>query len=500
MKNMTLENLAAACGGKLVCRGQLPCGEASAVVIDSRKAEKDSIFIAVKGERVDGHRFIPDVFAKGALGVVCEQLPEEPAGPCILVEDSLKALRQIAEFYRAQLPVKVVGITGSVGKTSTKEFIAAVLAQKYRVHKTQGNFNNEIGVPLTVLSMPEDTETAVLEMGINHFGEMRRLSRIARPDICVMTNIGQCHLEYLGSREGILKAKSEIFEYMQEDGGVVLNGDDDMLATLTRVKGRKPVVYGISGQAVCGVPGKDAGSAEGFDIYAENIRMKGILGSEAVFCHRGVRFPVQIPLPGEHMVYNALAAAAVGFLLGLTEKEVADGIASTQSVSGRSRVIQAEGRILIDDCYNANPVSMEAAIDLLTRADGSSADEKMDGKAGRTVAVLGDMFELGEEEKALHERVGRYLIEKGADCIICAGALSVAMYEGALNAAKESGRQPSGGIHYFPDRQELLAGIDALLKPGDIILVKASHSMGFEEVIKHLSLPVSHSFCSAFSR
>ena len=232
MKHMTLENLAGACGGRLVFSGELPGTECASVVIDSRQAGENSLFIAVKGERVDGHCFIPDVFEKGALGVVCERLPENPAGPCILVEDSLKALRQIAAFYREQLPVKVVGITGSVGKTSTKEFIAAVLSRKYRVHKTQGNFNNEIGVPLTVLSMPEDTEVAVLEMGINHFGEMHRLSRIAQPDICVMTNIGQCHLEFLGSREGILKAKSEIFDFMQENGRAVLNGDDDMLASV----------------------------------------------------------------------------------------------------------------------------------------------------------------------------------------------------------------------------------------------------------------------------
>ena len=347
-----------------------------------------------------------------------------------------------------------------------------MLARKYRVHKTQGNYNNEIGVPLTVLSMPEDTETAVLEMGINHFGEMHRLSRIARPDICVMTNIGQCHLEYLGSREGILKAKSEIFDYMSEDGCAVLNGDDDMLATLAQVKGKKPVTYGRAGNC---------------DIYAEDVRTKGVLGSEAVFCHAGKRFPVQIPLPGEHMVYNALAAAAVGFQLGLTEKEIAEGIASTQSVSGRSRVIQADGRILIDDCYNANPVSMEAAIDLLVQAGGTASEGDADGPFGRTVAVLGDMFELGEKEKELHERVGCYLVEKGADCIICTGALSFSMYEGALAAAKESGRQPSGGIHYFPGRKELLAEIGTLLRPGDIVLVKASHSMGFEEVIRLLS-------------
>ena len=239
MKNMTLENVAKACGGRLVCEGEPSRAECASVVIDSRQAGENSIFIAVRGERVDGHRFLPDVFQKGALGAVCERLPENAGGPCILVEDSLKALRQIAAFYREQLPVKVVGITGSVGKTSTKEFVAAVLARKYRVHKTQGNFNNEIGVPLTVLSMPEDTEVAVLEMGINHFGEMRRLSRIAQPDICVMTNIGQCHLEFLGSREGILKAKSEIFEHMREDGRAVLNGDDDMLAAISQVREKR---------------------------------------------------------------------------------------------------------------------------------------------------------------------------------------------------------------------------------------------------------------------
>ncbi|HJA92213.1 MAG TPA: UDP-N-acetylmuramoyl-tripeptide--D-alanyl-D-alanine ligase [Candidatus Eisenbergiella merdipullorum] len=491
MKNMTLENLAWACVGKLVWDGPLPQEEAESVVIDSRKAQKGSVFIAVKGERVDGHRFIPDVFEKGALGVICEELSEKPAGPCILVKDSLKALRDIAAFYREQLPVKVVGITGSVGKTSTKEFIAAVLSQKYRVHKTQGNYNNEIGVPLTVLSMPEDAEAAVLEMGINHFGEMHRLSRIAQPDICVMTNIGQCHLEFLGSREGILKAKSEMFDYMKEDGCVILNGDDDMLSAITQVKGKKPLFYGIpTGPAAdmdggCGedgepgMHGRAPGSAGKYDVYAEKIRMKGLLGSEAVFVHDGEKFPVRIPLPGEHMVYNALAAAAVGFQLGLTEEEIAEGIASTQGVNGRSRIVQAGEWVLIDDCYNANPVSMEAAIDLLLQA-------KENGSDSRTVAVLGDMFELGEEEKKLHERVGRCCVEKGADCLICAGTLSHAMYEGALDAAKETGSRPSGGIHYFPDRQELLAGIPDLLMPGDTILVKASHGMGFEEVVKLL--------------
>ena len=506
MRNMTLINMAEACGGRLVLprewgesgeaypsghAGAVEAGassddgpaavlaaEAAGVVLDSRQVEKGFVFIAARGERVDGHRFIPEVFEKGALGVVCEKLPEDAAGPCILVEDSFRALQRIGEFYRCQLPVTVVGITGSVGKTSTKEFIASVLAQRFHVHKTQGNYNNEVGVPLTVLSMPEDTQTAVLEMGINHFGEMSRLSRIARPDICVMTNIGQCHLEFLGSRQGILKAKSEIFDFMKEDGFVCVNGDDDMLSSIREVKGRRPVSFGLDGRAEN-------------DLYATDIKSLGLLGSEAVihvrpgFFSRDISsaaslfdrekekeewsFPVRIPLPGGHMVYNALAAAAVGLHLGLTAEEIAEGIARVEGVSGRSHIVKAGDKLLIDDCYNANPVSMEAAIDLLGQAEG------------RRVAVLGDMFELGKEERALHARVGRYATEHGVDCLICVGELSRSMYEEAQRAGG------LGGLVYFPDRESLLQELESLLLPGDTVLIKASHGMGFERVVERLS-------------
>ena len=465
MKNMTLTNIARACNGRLLypaenSRKEIEHAEAVGVVIDSRKAGENFIFVATKGERVDGHRFIPDVFAKGALGVVCEKEPESLPGPCIVVEDSFEALKQIGEFYRQQLPVKVVGITGSVGKTSTKEFVAAVLAMKYKVHKTLGNYNNEVGVPLTVLSMPEDTEVAVLEMGINHFGEMHNLSRIARPDICIMTNIGQCHLEFLGSREGILKAKSEMFDFMKEDGSVCINGDDDMLASIKEVKGKKPVTFGLSEQC---------------RVYATDIKGKGLFGSEAVIHGNGESFAVQIPLPGEHMVYNALAAAAAGQLLGLTPEEIRDGIAAVESVSGRSHIVKLPDKVLIDDCYNANPVSMEAAIDLLLQADG------------RRVAVMGDMFELGEQEKEMHARVGKYAADKGVECIICAGKLARCIYEGARETAGERKDGPAAEIFYFEDRESLLEGINQILKPGDTILIKASHGMGFEKVVEQLS-------------
>ena len=465
MKNMTLTNIARACNGRLLypaenSRKETEHAEAAGVVIDSRKAGENFIFVATKGERVDGHQFIPDVFAKGALGVVCEKEPESLPGPCIVVEDSFEALKQIGEFYRQQLPVKVVGITGSVGKTSTKEFVAAVLSMKYKVHKTLGNYNNEVGVPLTVLSMPEDTEVAVLEMGINHFGEMHNLSRIARPDICIMTNIGQCHLEFLGSREGILKAKSEMFDFMKEDGSVCINGDDDMLASIKEVKGKKPVTFGLSEQC---------------RVYAADIKGKGLFGSEAVIHGNGESFAVQIPLPGEHMVYNALAAAAAGQLLGLTPEEIRDGIAAVESVSGRSHIVKLPDKVLIDDCYNANPVSMEAAIDLLLQADG------------RRVAVMGDMFELGEQEKEMHARVGKYAADKGVECIICAGKLERCIYEGAREAAGERKDGPAAEIFYFEDRESLLEGINQILKPGDTILIKASHGMGFEKVVEQLS-------------
>lgn len=465
MKNMTLTNIARACNGRLLypaenSRKETEHAEAAGVVIDSRKAGENFIFVATKGERVDGHRFIPDVFAKGALGVVCEKEPESLPGPCIVVEDSFEALKQIGEFYRQQLPVKVVGITGSVGKTSTKEFVAAVLSMKYKVHKTLGNYNNEVGVPLTVLSMPEDTEVAVLEMGINHFGEMHNLSRIARPDICIMTNIGQCHLEFLGSREGILKAKSEMFDFMKEDGSVCINGDDDMLASIKEVKGKKPVTFGLSEQC---------------RVYATDIKGKGLFGSEAVIHGNGESFAVQIPLPGEHMVYNALAAAAAGQLLGLTPEEIRDGIAAVESVSGRSHIVKLPDKVLIDDCYNANPVSMEAAIDLLLQADG------------RRVAVMGDMFELGEQEKEMHARVGKYAADKGVECIICAGKLARCIYEGARETAGERKDGFSAEIFYFEDRESLLEGINQILKPGDTILIKASHGMGFEKVVEQLS-------------
>lgn len=461
MKNMTLKNIAhAVCGTLFMETDMNDDVEASGVVIDSRKVDKNFIFIATVGERVDGHSFIDSVFEKGALGVVCEKAPKNPKGPYILVEDSFQALKDIAEFYLSGLDVKVVGITGSVGKTSTKEFVASVLSKHFCVQKTEGNFNNEVGLPLTVLQIRDDCEAAVLEMGISDFGEMHRLSKIAKPDICIITNIGQCHLENLKTRDGILQAKTEIFDYMKDNAGICLNGDDDKLVTVKKVKDSIPLFFG--GNSDCA-------------IYADNYENKGLDGS-CVNIHINTDFvkadfKVKIPLPGAHMVYNALAATAAGVLMGLDTDEIKQGIEEVEPVGGRSHIIHTERFTIIDDCYNANPVSVKAALDLLMMSDLNVSPQR--------VAILGDMFELGSDEIRLHAEVGAYAGKSEIHVLICVGELSSSMYEAA--AAEKNANQK---VYYFKDKKTLLDNLSGILEDNATVLVKASHGMHFEELVE----------------
>ena len=454
MKNMTLSNIAKACQGRLILNNHHDT-TIKGVEINSRKIEKDYLFIAHKGARVDGHDYIETAYTKGAIAVICEKAPANVDMPYILVNDSLTALKDIATWYRMQLDIPVIGISGSVGKTSTKEFVSSVLSQKYRVLKTQGNYNNEIGLPLTVLQIKEEHEIAVLEMGISDFGEMHRLSNIAKPDYCLLTNIGQCHLENLGSREGILKAKSEMFDFMNKDGSVILNGDDDMLSTIPQVKGKIPLRYGLS-------PNNH--------VYADNIISHGLLGSS---CHIHIKdeiIPVTIPMAGRHMILNALAAAALGSVLGLTNAEISQGIEQIRPVSGRNNIISTDKWTIIDDCYNANPVSMKAAIDLLVMADT------------RQVAILGDMGELGLKEEYLHKEIGIYAASKNIDIIICLGKLSSHMYKGA----KEILVSNNDRLFYFETLDGLIEALPSILKKDDTILVKASHFMGLDRLVEKL--------------
>lgn len=453
MKNMSLKIIAEKLEGQLYCSEAFLDKEIEGAVIDSRKVLKDYLFFAVKGQKVDGHDFIDKVFEMGALAVVSEKKLDIDK-PYILVKSSLEALKKLAAYYRSTLEIPVVGITGSVGKTSTKEFIASVLSTKYKVLKTEGNFNNEIGLPLTIMNIRPEHQVAVIEMGISDFGEMTRLSKIARPDICVITNIGICHLENLKDRDGVLKAKTEMFEYASKDCEIVLNGDDDKLITVKEYKGKKVHYFGKS---------------DNFEIYATDIKNNGILGTNCnIHIDKDV-INVDIHIPGVHMVSNALAAAKVGALLELTPLEIKQGIEGLYNAAGRVNIIKKD-YIIIDDCYNANPISMRASIDLLNTA------------AGRKIAVLGDMFELGKDEAKLHYEIGKYIANTKVDNVFLSGALTKNILAGYTDE-----KQSSNNINWFENIDELIYNLKQFVKPEDTILIKASHSMHYENIVKALS-------------
>ena len=446
MKKFTLGEIACACGGKFVGNDSDKNIEITSVERDSRQIKDGSLFLAIRGERVDGHDYIEKCFASGAVCAVCEKAPDNATKPYILVDSTLEAVKKIAKAYRQKFDIPVVGVSGSVGKTSTKEMLYAVLSQKYKTHKTQGNLNNELGVPLTLLSMPEDTQAAVIEMGISDFGEMTRLSEMVQPTICVLTIIGCCHLENLGDRDGVLKAKTEMFKNAAENAEYILNGDDDKLYSVTEVNGKTPVYFGF---------------ASDNDYYAEDIENNGEGGISCTLCFDNTRLNVTIPAIGSYMVSNALAAVAAGKLLGLSDEQLVNGVQSYKTVGSRANVINTGKIRIIDDCYNANPTSVKASLDTLVNF------------SGRKVAILGDMKELGADELKLHLETGKYAKDKGVDLVIAAGPL-----------AKELAKGADG--EWFESVEQVKNAIPALINEGDTVLVKASHSMHFEDIVDFL--------------
>ncbi len=453
MKNLTLDNITNACHGVYHGDPEKLGREAAGVVIDSRKVQKDYLFVAIDGENVNAHKFIPDTIEKGALCVVSHEDLGDTDYPYILVESTGQALLDIAKLYRDSFDIKVIGITGSVGKTSTKEMIASVVSRKYSVHKTPGNFNNEWGLPITIFEMNETHQVAVLEMGVNHFGEMRRLSCVASPDICVITNIGVAHLEFFKTREGILQEKSQMIQDMKDGGTIILNGDDDLLKKMGPVKGVDPFFFGLNDHS---------------EFYASDLKSAGLKGTECVIhLPSGDSFPCVVPVPGIHMVTNAVAGAAVGYSLGLTPDEIKAGIENLPGIPGRNNTIVTDKIVILDDCYNANPISMKASIDVLTMA------------IGRKVAVLGNMGELGEDERQLHYETGVYVAEQGIDLVCAVGDLAKEIAEGAKQG-------PSTEALWFETKQDFLGAMKDVIKDGDNVLVKASHGMHLEDIVDAL--------------
>ena len=445
MKPFTLEEIAAACGGTYVGSQAEKKTVITSVERDSRQIKNGSLFLAIRGERVDGHDYILKCYDSGAVCAICEKAPETDK-PYILVPSTLEAVKKIGKAYREKFDIPIVGVSGSVGKTSTKEMLYAVLSQKFKTHKTQGNLNNELGVPLTLLSMPEDAQAAVIEMGISDFGEMTRLSEMVQPTVCVLTIIGSCHLENLGDRDGVLKAKTEMFCHAREGAAYILNGDDDKLSSIKSVGNTTSIFFGLG---------------EGNRYHAENIQNNGEGGVGCTLCFDGKRIDVTIPAIGSYMVSNALAAVAAGNLLGLNEDQLKKGVEAYKTVGSRANVINTGKIRIIDDCYNANPTSVKASLDTLMNFDG------------RKIAILGDMKELGANELALHFDTGAYAKELGIDVVIAVGPL-----------AKELAKGADG--KWFATLAEAKKALPNVIQEGDTVLVKASHSMQFENITAFL--------------
>lgn len=447
------------------CRGELknPSGRAdffiNGVSIDSRAVALGNLFVPVKGENFDGHDYIKQAEERGAA---CA-LTEKPDGinlniPLIKVASTRKALLDLSAYFRSKYDVKVVAVTGSSGKTTTKDITAHILSKRFKTLKNEGNFNNAIGMPLTIFKLEAEHEILVLEMGMNRFGEISELSVTARPDVAMITNIGCAHIQNLGSREGILKAKMEIFEGM-DGGSFILNKDDPMLCGTD-----------IPCENVYSCSVKEKAYA-----YAESITDFGLEGTGFVLNIGGQKRNVRIKQPGAHLVMNNLMASAACAVLGMDINDIADGVETFEpAAGGRMSVREVDGFTLIDDAYNANPDSMRAAVEILSSAKKRSM---------RAVCVLGDMLELGDYSKKFHTELGEYAAGKKIDLLIAIGEHAKNIYDGYKNAGSH------GEAVHFEDKNQFISERRNFLREGDAVLVKASRGMEFEKIVQALSNP-----------
>lgn len=424
------------------------------IVTDSRAITASSLFVPLKGENFDGHVFIKDVYDKGSIVTLTMNEEVVDSRLCtILVEDTGKALLDLGHYYRNLFDIPVIGITGSVGKTSTKEIVSAILSGRYNVHKTQGNYNNEIGVPLTLFKLRPEHEIAVIEMGMNHFGEIHNLSYAATPNMGIITNIGTSHIENLGSREGILKAKLEILDGMEEGGKLIVCGDNDLLGSMP-VQSIEVVPYGFT---------------EDKPYRATNIVTNGEYTSAHIQTP-SESYDIEIKALGEHMIYNVLAGIAVAEACGLTEEEIKQGLKNYAPAKMRMHITKGINNMtLIDDTYNASPESMKAALKVLKDYESK----------GRKVAVLGDMLEQGEFAPDLHASVGEAAAALGIDLLCAVGPLARHIYEGAKKAGNIQ-------VVYYETKEAWMQNKEQFLQDEDTLLFKASRGMHFEEMVEEL--------------
>ncbi|MCL2016276.1 MAG: UDP-N-acetylmuramoyl-tripeptide--D-alanyl-D-alanine ligase [Defluviitaleaceae bacterium] len=453
---------------------------AHGVTIDSRENTEGLLFVPIVGEKFDGHEFISEAVNKGATCVLYERdfsLMNKYATmkvPLIKVASTRRALIDLAVYQRNKFNGQIVAITGSAGKTTTKDITASVVSQKYETLKTKGNFNNDIGLPLTLLSLQEKNNAMVLEMGMNHFGEIAVLSNLARPNLCIITNIGDAHIENLGSRSGILKAKMEIFTGLQKNGTVILNGDDSMLGGISNVPNAVRIID-------CHMKNVDTKmkSVKKNVVFADIISRNGFMGTVCnIFWNidgKGEgKIEVQIPLPGDHMVMNALMAFATGLVLDIEVDKIIEGIKAFKPSGYRMAMSKINGVTIVNDTYNASTLSMKATIDMMLVVPG------------RKVCILGDMFELGEFSEDLHNEIGRYAAPK-IDLMLTIGNLSKHIHEGFIAETSgntensENGEKTPQAAH-FATKEDFLQHWQKYIKPDDTVLLKASRGVALETV------------------
>jgi len=470
---LTLADAIEALTGQRIAQAEQPL---SSVVVDSRLVTPGGMFVALRGERQDGHDFVADAFGRGAVAAIVERgLPVEcqvldtrrqpfewpVAGVslplCLLVEDSLAALQRFAAFWRAKFDVRVIGVTGSVGKTMTKEMTYAVLKRRFRTLKSEGNYNNEIGLPLTLLQLTPDHERVVVEMGMYDIGEIALLAEIARPVVGVVTNVGPVHLERLGTIERIAQAKAELVQALPTDGVAILNGDDPYVRPMAELTAARPFFYGLHPDC---------------DLWASDIQSRGLEGVHFQLHYQGETIHARVPLLGRHSVHTALRATAVGLVEGESWEEIIGGLQNT--VQLRLVVVPGiNGSILLDDTYNSSPASAIAALNLLDELEG------------RKIAVLGDMLELGSYEEEGHRKVGRRAMDVAA-MLVAVGPRGRIIGEEALACG-----MPSDRVYFATDNAQAIAWLRTVVAPGDVILVKGSRGMTMEEIVAALSAPVN---------
>ncbi|MBQ9393692.1 MAG: UDP-N-acetylmuramoyl-tripeptide--D-alanyl-D-alanine ligase [Oscillospiraceae bacterium] len=445
------EDLCAAVGGRLLQAGGVPV---TGVIHDSRAVKDGDLYVALPGERVDGHRFVDSALEKGAVAGLIAREPGHllPGKGYILVPDTEKALQTLAKWYREKFDIPFVQVTGSAGKTTTKEMLAAVLGRRFRTHKTEGNLNSTVGTPLTLLSLAPEHQAAVIETGMNHFGEIACMGAMVQPQVAVITNVGEAHMGNLGgTRLGVLQAKSEIFQHLRPDGVAILNGDDDLLRKITL---HQPIIL--------------CGTSEGCHVRVSEIREQGIEGTRCVVTTAQERYEVHIAAPGGFMIYPASMAIALGEHFGLAKEEILAGIGDYRSVGSRMRLVRLPGdRVIIDDCYNANPQAMAEALRLLAKTERP-----------RRVAILGDMGELGEGSERAHRAVGALAAQLPLDAVVAIGEKAKYFTEGNDNA------------RWFSTVEDAAQAMKELFVPGTAVLVKASHAMEFGRVVELLEQSV----------